>query len=96
MIKLNEVEVVEKTPSPNLKYGERMLPNSFHKVETHKVPTADCNKIYYTNCIPCPWINQYVAAVECETCKHGKAGNYSEGWILCNYESSDQTKMEDK
>ena len=94
MHKKVEVEVVEKTPNPNLKIGQGILPNTFHKVRCSPVSLGDCEKIYTVACIPCPWINQYVAASECETCKHGKSGSYSEGWVMCNFTLSTKQRKE--
>jgi len=82
------IERAESKPDPTVKRGPGILPNTFHKMKTSKVPTDDCEQIYTHSCIPCPWINQYVATSECESCQHGKVGSYSEGWVMCNYQSS--------
>ena len=85
---------MERTPNPEIKTGLGMLPNSFHKTTMTMAPLDDCEKIYHNVCVPCPWIKQYVSPIECETCKHGKMGSYSEGWVMCNYRSLSQTAEE--
>jgi hypothetical protein len=78
-----KIEQVTKKPSSYIKEGRIIIPNSFNEYDSH---LHQCDKIYYVVCAPCPWINQYVAPVECEQCRFGKAGSYSEGWVKCSYE----------
>ena len=81
MNKKTTVESATWRPTPEI-VDNYFYPNSFNEYDGH---LHQCEQINYVVCIPCPWINRYIAPVKCETCQYGKAGSYSEGWTRCSY-----------
>ena len=77
--------MTKKDPTGEIDTGMRMPPNSWHRFTMTHVSTDDCEKIHWKMTAPCPKLNQYVYPQECESCPHGKKGDYKEKWTLCNF-----------
>lgn len=65
--------------------GIRFNPNSYHKVTMTPVNLSGCAERHYIEAIECPMYDALVYTHECEACAHGKAGNYKEKWVKCDF-----------
>jgi hypothetical protein len=63
----------------------RFDPKAFHKYTMIPADVSGAKQLYYVGAIECPLYDALVYPSQCEGCTHGKAGNYTEKWVKCDY-----------